>query len=304
MIRYNEAVEETNYKKEQKYYNLEKYDLLNKLSNFEANNKYMKITLKDSFPYQLIVSSNTNGVENILVIVYDQPQIFEMEIIPEIIVRYSMCTSVKSSYFQDQNYLAIMENDTILELKDFDEKIINKLVGHIEKIQEITGYGDDFSSKLQVEEEKENVSRNRGVANSIWRSMGSIFRGLFKFIFICIGGLIAISIIGALVTCIISILGFFFLGTATITTPFFSIFPGGMHVLNGHWELVVFTLSLFFTFGIPLYAILRAVLGSIFHWKAQSSALNIFLLVLWILSLVGLFVSTFIYMPEYPLLNL
>ena len=34
MIRYNEAVEETNYKKEQKYYNLEKYDLLNKLSNF------------------------------------------------------------------------------------------------------------------------------------------------------------------------------------------------------------------------------------------------------------------------------
>lgn len=157
MIRYNEPVEETNYKKEQKFYNLEKYDLLNKLSNFEANNKYMKITLKDSFPYQLIVSSNTNGVENSLVIVYDQPQIFEMEIIPEIIVRYSMCTSVKSSYFQDQNYLAIMENDTILELKDFDEKIINKLVGHIEKIQEITGYGDDFSSKLQVEEEKENL---------------------------------------------------------------------------------------------------------------------------------------------------
>ena len=157
MIRYNEAVEETNYKKEQKYYNLEKYDLLNKLSNFETNNKYMKITLKDSFPYQLIVSSNTNGVENSLVIVYDQPQIFEMEIIPEIIVRYSMCTSVKSSYFEDQNYLAIMENDTILELKDFDEIIINKLVGHIEKIQEITGYGDDFSSKLQVEEEKENL---------------------------------------------------------------------------------------------------------------------------------------------------
>ena len=158
--------------------------------------------------------------------------------------------------------------------------------------------------KRAVEEEKENVSRNGGVANSIWRSMGSIFRGLFKFIFICIGGLIAISIIGALVTCIISILGFFFLGTATITPPFFSIFPGGMHVLNGHWELVVFTLSLFFTFGIPLYAILRAVLGSIFHWKAQSSALNIFLLVLWILSLVGLFVSTFIYIPKYPLLNL
>lgn len=158
--------------------------------------------------------------------------------------------------------------------------------------------------KRAVEEEKENVSRNGDVANSIWRSMGSIFRGLFKFIFICIGGLIAISIIGALVTCIISILGFFFLGTATITTPFFSIFPGGMHVLNGHWELVVFTLSLFFTFGIPLYTILRAVLGSIFHWKAQSSALNIFLLVLWILSLVGLFVSTFIYIPEYPLLNL
>lgn len=157
MIRYNEPNEEANYKKEQKFYNLEKYDLLNKLSNFEANNKYIKVTLKDSFPYQLVISSNYNGVENNLIIVYDQPQIFEMEIIPEIIVRYSMCTIIKSSYFEEQNYLAIMENDTILELKDFDEKVINKLVGHIEKIQEITGYGDDFSSKLQVEEEKESL---------------------------------------------------------------------------------------------------------------------------------------------------
>ena len=68
-----------------------------------------------------------------------------------------MCTIIKSSYFEEQNYLAIMENYTILELKDFDEKVINKLVGHIEKIQEITGYGDDFSSKLQVEEEKESL---------------------------------------------------------------------------------------------------------------------------------------------------
>ena len=157
MIRNNEPVEQTNYKKEQKFYNLEKYDLLNKLSNFESNNKYMKITLKDSFPYQLIVSSNNNGTATSLVIVYDQPQIFEMEIIPEIIVRYSICTNIKSSYFEEQNYLAIMENDTILELKDFDEKIINKLVGHIEKVQEITSNGNDFSSKIQVEEEKENL---------------------------------------------------------------------------------------------------------------------------------------------------
>lgn len=157
MIRNNEPVEQTNYKKEQKFYNLEKYDLLNKLSNFESNNKYMKITLKDSFPYQLIVTSNNNGTETSLVIVYDQPQIFEMEIIPEIIVRYSICTNIKSSYFEEQNYLAIMENDTILELKDFDEKIINKLVGHIEKIQEITSNGNAFSSKIQVEEEKENL---------------------------------------------------------------------------------------------------------------------------------------------------
>ena len=157
MIRNNEPVEQPNYKKEQKFYNLEKYDLLNKLSNFESNNKYMKITLKDSFPYQLIVSSNNNGTETSLVIVYDQPQIFEMEIIPEIIVRYSICTNIKSSYFEEQNYLAIMENDTILELKDFDEKIINKLVGHIEKIQEITNNGNAFASKIQVEEEKENL---------------------------------------------------------------------------------------------------------------------------------------------------
>ena len=124
MIRNNEPVEQTNYKKEQKFYNLEKYDLLNKLSNFESNNKYMKITLKDSFPYQLIVSSNNNGTETSLVIVYDQPQIFEMEIIPEIIVRYSICTNIKSSYFEEQNYLAIMENDTILkEHRDKEDNV-------------------------------------------------------------------------------------------------------------------------------------------------------------------------------------
>lgn len=170
MIRNNEPVEQTNYKKEQKFYNLEKYDLLNKLSNFESNNKYMKITLKDSFPYQLIVSSNNNGTETSLVIVYDQPQIFEMEIIPEIIVRYSICTNIKSSYFEEQNYLAIMENDTILELKDFDEKIINKLVGHIEKIQEITSNGNAFASKIQVEEEKENlrfIKSKKGSSNML-----------------------------------------------------------------------------------------------------------------------------------------
>ena len=170
MIRNNEPVEQTNYKKEQKFYNLEKYDLLNKLSNFESNNKYMKITLKDSFPYQLIVSSNNNGTETSLVIVYDQPQIFEMEIIPEIIVRYSICTNIKSSYFEEQNYLAIMENDTILELKDFDEKIINKLVGHIEKVQEITSNGNEFSSKIQVEEEKENlrfIKSKKGSSNML-----------------------------------------------------------------------------------------------------------------------------------------
>jgi len=73
--------------------------------------------------------------------------------------------------------------------------------------------------KRAVEEEKENVSRNGGVANSIWRSMGSIFRGLFKFIFICIGGLIAISIIGALVTCISSIPRFLFLRDSNHNDP-------------------------------------------------------------------------------------
>ena len=106
-----------------------------------------------------------------------------------------------------------------------------------------------------------------------------------------------VSIIGALVTCIICLLAFLFLGTTAITTPFISIFPGDVEVLNGHWELVLFTVSLLLTFGIPLYAILRAVLGSIFHWQPQSSALNITLLVLWLLSLVGLFVSTFLTLP-------
>lgn len=150
-----------------------------------------------------------------------------------------------------------------------------------------------------VEEEHESTS---SAGHSFWHTLGDIFRGIFKFFFICIGGLIALSIIGALVTCIICLLAFLFLGTTAITTPFISIFPGHIEVLNGHWELVLFTVSLLLTFGIPLYAILRAVLGSIFRWQPQSSALNITLLVVWVLSLVGLFVSTFLTLPGQTLL--
>ena len=65
---------------------------------------------------------------------------------------------------------------------------------------------------------------------------------------------------------------------------------------------MLFTVSLLLTFGIPLYAILRLVLGSIFHWQPQSSALNITLLVLWLLSLAGLFFATFVAFPEHALL--
>ncbi|HIZ27524.1 MAG TPA: PspC domain-containing protein [Candidatus Barnesiella merdipullorum] len=152
-----------------------------------------------------------------------------------------------------------------------------------------------------VEEEHDN-NRTNSSMNSFGHTLGEIFRGVFKFFFICIGALIAISIIGALVTCIISLLAFIFLGTTVITTPFISIFPGNIEVLNGNWELVLFTVSLLLTFGIPLYAILRAVLGSIFHWKAQPLALNITLLVLWLLSLVALFFATFIALPTQSLL--
>lgn len=152
-----------------------------------------------------------------------------------------------------------------------------------------------------VEEEHDN-NRAESPINSFGHTLGEIFRGVFKFFFICIGALIALSILGALVTCIISLLAFIFLGSTAITTPFISIFPGNIEVINGNWELVLFTVSLLLTFGIPLYAILRAVLGSIFHWKAQSSALNITLLVLWLLSLAGLFFATFIALPGQSLL--
>lgn len=151
-----------------------------------------------------------------------------------------------------------------------------------------------------VEEEHENSASSSD--SSFRHTLGDIFRGIFKFFFICIGGVIALSIIGALVTCIICLLTFLFLGTTAVTTPFISIYPGHIEALNGHWELVLFTVSLLLTFGIPLYAILRAVLGSIFHWQPQPSALNITLLVLWILSLAGLFVSTFFTLPGQALL--
>ena len=110
--------------------------------------------------------------------------------------------------------------------------------------------------------------------------------------------------IGVTELLLVVVVAFIFIGTTAITTPFISIFPGHITVIDGHWELIAFTVSLLLTFGIPLYAILRAVLGSIFHWKPQSSALNITLFVLWILSLAGLFVSTFVFIPGEPLLNM
>lgn len=150
-----------------------------------------------------------------------------------------------------------------------------------------------------VEEEHTSGQSTDSSPNS---TAGEIVRGIFKIFFIFIGGIIALSIIATLVACIVSLLGLLFLGTTTITTPFISIFPGSIETLNGHWELVLFTVSLLLTFGIPLYAILRLVLGSIFHWRPQSSALNITLLVLWLLSLAGLFFATFVALPEHALL--
>ena len=149
--------------------------------------------------------------------------------------------------------------------------------------------------------EEEHTS-GQSTGSSLSSTAGEIFRSIFKIFFIVIGGIIALSIIATLVACIVSLLGIFVLGTTTITTPFISIFPGNIEALNGHWELVLFTVSLLLTFGIPLYAILRLVLGSIFHWQPQSSALNITLLVLWLLSLAGLFFATFVAFPEHALL--
>lgn len=152
-----------------------------------------------------------------------------------------------------------------------------------------------------VEEEHGNSTPT---GSALSHTLGEIVRGIFKVFFIGIGALIALSIIGALVTCIVSLLSLLFLGSTAVVTPFISIFPGHIDVINGHWELILFTVSLLLTFGIPLYAILRLVLGSIFHWKSQSTALNIFLLVLWLLSLVGLFFSTFVAIPNQELMIL
>lgn len=152
-----------------------------------------------------------------------------------------------------------------------------------------------------VEEEHGNSTPT---GSALSHTLGEIVRGIFKVFFIGIGVLIALSIIGALVTCIVSLLSLLFLGSTAVVTPFISIFPGHIDVINGHWELILFTVSLLLTFGIPLYAILRLVLGSIFHWKSQSTALNIFLLVLWLLSLAGLFFSTFVAIPNQELMIL
>ena len=152
-----------------------------------------------------------------------------------------------------------------------------------------------------VEEEHENSSPT---GSALSHTLGEIVRGVFKVFFIGIGALIALSIIGALVTCIVSLLSLLFLGSTAVVTPFISIFPGHIDIINGHWELILFTVSLLLTFGIPLYAILRLVLGSIFRWKSQSTALNIFLLVLWLLSLAGLFFSTFVAIPNQELMVL
>lgn len=167
---------------------------------------------------------------------------------------------------------------------------------------EMRGETPNVDNIRRAVEEEQGSSAPTGSALS--HTLGEIFRGIFKVFFIGIGALIALSIIGALVTCIVSLLSLLFLGSTAVVTPFISIFPGHIDVINGHWELVLLTVSLLLTFGIPLYAILRLVLGSIFHWKSQSTALNIFLSVLWLLSLAGLFFATFVAIPNQELMIL
>ena len=74
--------------------------------------------------------------------------------------------------------------------------------------------------------EEEHTS-GQSTDNSLGRTVGEIFRGIFKIFFIFIGGLIALSIIATLVTCIVSLLGFLFLGTTTITSPSRCCLPSG-----------------------------------------------------------------------------
>ena len=167
---------------------------------------------------------------------------------------------------------------------------------------EMRGETPNIDNIRRAVEEEQGSSTPTGSALS--HTLGEIFRGIFKVFFIGIGALIALSIIGALVTCIVSLLSFLFLGSTAVVTPFISIFPGHIDAVNGHWELILLTVSLLLTFGIPLYAILRLVLGSIFHWKSQSTALNIFLSVLWLLSLAGLFFATFVAIPGQELMIL
>ena len=167
---------------------------------------------------------------------------------------------------------------------------------------EMRGETPNVDNIRRAIEEEQGSSTPTGSALS--HTLGEIFRGVFKVFFIGIGALIALSIIGALVTCIVSLLSFLFLGSTAVVTPFISIFPGHIDVVNGHWELILLTVSLLLTFGIPLYAILRLVLGSIFHWKSQSTALNIFLSVQWLLSLAGLFFATFVAIPGQELMIL
>lgn len=167
---------------------------------------------------------------------------------------------------------------------------------------EMRGETPNIDNIRRAVEEEQGSSAPTG--NALSHTLGEIFRGVFKVFFIGIGALIALSIIGALVTCIVSLLSLLFLGSTAVVTPFISIFPGHIDIVNGHWELILLTVSLLLTFGIPLYAILRLVLGSIFHWKSQSTALNIFLSVLWLLSLAGLFFATFVAIPGQELMIL
>jgi phage shock protein PspC (stress-responsive transcriptional regulator) len=136
--------------------------------------------------------------------------------------------------------------------------------------------------------QSDGMKKTKNVLDEIFHAIGQFILIILKVILFAVGFAL---IIGGLVTLIGLSIGFFFSSTIFPVHFFgsdFNSFTEMFGVFGDPANLTLISIALFFTFFIPLIALIYAGIKMIFRFKANDKMIGLTALVLWILSLVFL----------------
>lgn len=126
-------------------------------------------------------------------------------------------------------------------------------------------------------------------------------KAVLKFLFVIFGGclgFILLILLSALFISLLAVTG----GTFSVVTQGMDpLFMNMLSVVHYPWMLIV---SLLILLGVPVYALLRLILGRVFNFAPQSRQMTIFLVVLWCVSFIACMVMGVTSAPEmYSIFN-